>query len=312
MIGDVGGHSRALARLLERHGVRFDLPAGEYPTGQQWRAVNVDWPEDLVVVSVGDLVHRGPDSDGVIALVDHLMILGRWVQVVGNHEQLYVDRPVFGWPETISDDSIATLRRWWAEGRLRAAAAITTSQAPAGSGAPVKVGRTPVHPVRGSGVLVTHAGLTYGFWRAALGEPRTALDAAASLTAAAADGSLWLPGAMLGYQVNLAAGPVWAEAGTELLQSWALAQDPPQQWAERGHVAVACPFDQVHGHSSAWSWYDDRWLCPDELTHVITVDKGRRHVTGTIAGTRFTGIDPGHSKQAAPSFEPIVYAGNVT
>lgn len=58
LIGDVAGHLDVLRWALGAHGV--DLDTATIPDG-------------LVVVQAGDLVHRGPDSAGVIALVDRFL-----------------------------------------------------------------------------------------------------------------------------------------------------------------------------------------------------------------------------------------------
>ena len=52
VIGDVGGHLAELRRELVRLGA--DEETGELP-------------DDLTIVQVGDLVHRGPDSAGVVS-----------------------------------------------------------------------------------------------------------------------------------------------------------------------------------------------------------------------------------------------------
>jgi hypothetical protein len=112
VIGDVGGHGQALREELVRLGADPD-------TGTL--------PADLTVIQVGDLVHRGPDSAGVVGLVDHFLARrpDQWIQLVGNHEAQYLRDPAFAWGERLDTGTVATLRRWWGEGRLRVAAAIT-------------------------------------------------------------------------------------------------------------------------------------------------------------------------------------------
>ena len=140
VIGDVGGHLSALRFELVRLGA--DPHTGVLPPG-------------LTVVQVGDLIHRGPHSDDVVELVDRYLREqpDQWVQIVGNHEAFYLGEPVFRWPERVGDSTAATLQRWWADGSMRVAAALRTA---AGD------------------FLVTHAGLTAGFWRSVLGTPVTA------------------------------------------------------------------------------------------------------------------------------------------
>ena len=91
VIGDVGGHLSELRRELVRLGA--DEETGELPA-------------DLTIVQVGDLVHRGPDSAGVVRLVDrHLRARpGQWIQLVGNHEAQYLTAPAFAWPERLDEE----------------------------------------------------------------------------------------------------------------------------------------------------------------------------------------------------------------
>ncbi len=58
IIGDIGGHSEELFSALVRLGADPHT---------------LDLPPDLIVVQVGDLIHRGPDSVGVLAIVWEIM-----------------------------------------------------------------------------------------------------------------------------------------------------------------------------------------------------------------------------------------------
>ncbi|WP_258953386.1 metallophosphoesterase [Lentzea californiensis] len=73
-IGVVGGHADQLRRALR------ELGAG------------------LVVIQVGDLVDRGPDSLGVLHAVRERLGTG-WVQLVGNHEAQYLPGSEAFWPD---------------------------------------------------------------------------------------------------------------------------------------------------------------------------------------------------------------------
>ena len=265
VIGDIGGHLTQLTRALVRLGADPDT---------------LRLPSDLQVVQVGDLVHRGPDSAGVVALVDRLLTdqPGQWHQLAGNHEGQYVEVPAFDWPETIPADAQETLRRWWATGRMRVAAAVTLDD--------------------GDEVLVTHAGLTSGLHRR-LGHPQTADDAAAALEALrdGDPGALWRAGAMLGGAPDLAAGPMWAEAGAELAASWVVEE-------ERG---VRMPFMQVHGHSSVVGHErGEAVLRAPELRDRIQVQQADRHVAVRAAGGLLVGIDPGFGRTAHSRWAPLL------
>lgn len=288
VIGDIAGHPRPLLRLLVELGVQVDPEVvGLNPGKKRGDAVaelDMIWPDDLTIVSVGDLVHRGPDSAGVIALVDRLVREGRWHPVVGNHEQLYVDRRIFGWDEHIGAESAARLNRWWNEGLMHGSVAIATTT--------------------GRDRIVCHGGLTAGFWRN-VGAPRTAAEAAAAIRGSA--GALWTPGLMLGYQPSFEAGPVWAEAGMEVALSWLSSTDS----AER------IDFDQFHGHSSLVRWPratpGNPELIDVLLSHGarITVDHDRSHVDTLIHGHSITGVDPGHGQRAVTPWKAAVVEGTV-
>jgi hypothetical protein len=261
VIGDVAGHLDELRAELRRLGA-------DDATGRL--------PDDLTVVQVGDLVHRGPASDAVIALVDGYLTHqpGQWVQLVGNHEAQYLREPAFDWPERISAPSRDTLARWWASGQMRVAAS-----------------------VRGhaESFLITHAGLTTDFWRGTLLAPRSAEQAAAMINSLAGEDAdaIFRAGAMLhGRPRDIAVravGPVWAATACELLPGW---------------LGTTLPFSQIHGHDSIFDW---RRRCfranpdtdvADELAHRTTVDEQAKHEITVLAGGRIIGVDPGHGSQA--------------
>ena len=71
------------------------------------------------MVQVGDLIHRGPETGGVLNLVAQIIATqpARWVQLVGNHEALYLPgAPRFGWHEHLSDAGVDLLNGWWGAG----------------------------------------------------------------------------------------------------------------------------------------------------------------------------------------------------
>ena len=264
VIGDVGGQLPALVDQLAALGadpVTFTLPA------------------DLTVIQVGDLMHRGPDSPGVIDLVDRVMTEqpDQWVQLVGNHEALYLSLPQFHWPERLPGAFQEVINRWWGTARLRIAAA-------------VEVGGQDAQ------WLVTHAGLTQGFWRHFLGMPGSGVDAARALNRLV--GSLhekWLfrPGVMVTETIDLSAGPMWASAPDELIPSWR-------------EAALRMPFQQVHGHSSLIDWATGRHLGVPDRVGPFAQDDRLRHTTSLIGDRRIIGVDPGHARRPAPTWGPLV------
>ena len=252
VVGDVGGHLDDLVTELERLGA--DPDSGRLPA-------------DLTVIQVGDLVHRGPESDRVVALVDRYLHdqPGQWVQLVGNHEAQYLGEPLFEWPERLSPETAATLGRWWSSGQMRVAASVVTLR---------------------ESFLVTHAGLTTGFWRDVLGATGDVGEAERLLNGLAGRGEaeLFRPGHMLtGRRRTRAAGPIWAAASTELVPGW---------------VDRRLPFSQVHGHSSLYDWQQRRYRVPAGLVRVTRLDEDAKHETTTLDGGRIVGVDPGHGSLA--------------
>jgi hypothetical protein len=261
VIGDIGGHPDHLHRALTGIGVHG--PRGALP-------------DDVTVIQVGDLVDRGPDSAGVLRLVEHYLGTQpeRWIQLAGNHEAQYLPGGVAFWREKLSDADADTLRAWWSDGRLQVAAAVRTAD--------------------GDDVLLTHAGLTVDAWRE-LGEPMTAASAAFALNARP-EPLIWLGD---GFRTDSIAGPLWAEAGWELYEAWM------EFYSGGGFVA----FGQVHGHSSIVGFDDRSWRCPGRVRQRAAVDWDARHVRVRIGGRVFTGIDPKLGRTGAASWRPLVLDG---
>lgn len=251
VIGDVGGHLDQLQNELSR-------------LGADWRKARL--PEELTVIQLGDLVHRGPASPEVLALVDRFLTNqpGQWVQLIGNHEAQYLGRPLFDWPEHLGDDAVHLLQQWWSHGQMQAAAAVVTGA---------------------ESFLVTHAGLTADFWRRGLGAPADVEDAAAAINAliGSREDKLFRAGQMLGGgRGDRGAGPIWAAAGTELIPSW---------------LGTPLPFSQIHGHASVYDWRDRRFLASAAVARLTTVDEAAKHEITQLDGGRIIGVDPGHGQQ---------------
>ncbi len=292
LIGDVGGHLGALTKALVDLGV--DVAAAVVP-------------DDLTIVQVGDLIHRGPDSAGVVALVDRFLQRdpARWVQLVGNHESQLLPGGTSFFPEPQTDAACgATVRGWWRNGLLRVAYAFESAGVAVG-----QPGGRGVATVGAGGVLVTHAGLSCGAWRI-LGAPPDAAGVVARLDADKAELPLivWREGSVITGAHDAAAGPLWASAAESVAS-----------WVEAG---VVPPFSQVFGHSAIFRWEPGerpRW--DPEIAKLLesgaltgAVDEGARHVRLQFAardGARGAGptvwaIDPGHGVDGAARWAPLL------
>ncbi|MGC5033839.1 metallophosphoesterase [Micromonospora sp. DT229] len=239
IIGDVGGCADQLSQAVA--------------------SAQVD--PDTVVIQVGDLIDRGPDSSGVLAIVrQQLEDPQRWIQLIGNHESQYLGAELF-WPQRLPDEDAALLKSWWLRDRLRVAVAVRTAE--------------------GEELLITHAGLTVDAWRR-LGAPVTAATTADLL-------NTW-PEDILRHE----RGPLWAEAGPDLYDSWLHAADPP-------------PFGQVHGHSTIVDFRRRTWRCGERVRQRAVVDWEARHTYTRISRIRFIGVDPQHGRDGAPQWSPLVF-----
>ncbi|WP_394617022.1 metallophosphoesterase [Lentzea sp. JNUCC 0626] len=215
VIGDVGGHAELLRRALEEL--------------------------DGVVIQVGDLVDRGPDSMEVLEVVASR--LGPdWVQLIGNHEAQYLQGQEVFWPEPLPAEGVARLREWWRDGRMRVAAAVSSG---------------------GEEFLLTHAGVTLAVWQE-LGEPESAVKTAELLNERPE--VIWRMGV---HGRDPETGPLWAESGAALHEPWMryggivpfgqIHGHSTVDWQAR-HVRVRVNgrmfvgVDPGHGRSGAQSW----------------------------------------------------------
>lgn len=273
LLGDVGGHYDVLVRALHSLGVD----------------VATHWiPPDLTVVQVGDLVHRGPASAEIVALVDTFLTQDawwreakapvQWIQLWGNHEGHHIGGPQFGDPHRpyeVDDTTADTLARWYDDKLVKTAVAIRGEQ---------------------GDILVTHAGMSRPYWEHKLDQPPTAKAVATTLNRLSLQ-ETFCAGAMLGE--NRIAGVVWAECVSEVYISWTRAE---------------MPFHQVHGHTSPYWWNADRWSLgrfDHFLRDHVRIDKTRRHSTATFGDKHIYGIDPGLGAYGNAELGPFIVHGTV-
>jgi hypothetical protein len=260
LIGDVQGYSDRLTEALLALGV--DLDEGVIPEG-------------LTIIQVGDLVHKGPDSAGCIALVDRFLASSssQWIQLIGNHEAQYIGGTPVARNLPLALQQV--LRRWMDERRVRIAVAINSLE---------------LGPV-----LVTHSGITMSKWFA-IGRPETSIEAADALNDEldASPSTAFAAGKELDFGVE--PGVVWADACVDLLAGWT--------------NSGTLPFSQVHGHSSPYQWSVRAWWgnVPRQLLASAYADQVARHTRFMWPdGRGIIGIDPGYGiESAAAPLVPLV------
>ena len=255
VIGDVGGHVEHLRSSLASLGVSAS-----------------SWPHDLIVVQVGDLF-GGRNDVAVAELVEPHLEAARWVQLVGNWELEAVggSHVTNSNGRTADPAALRLFSEWHRAGMVRRAAALTSSAGVVG--------------------VITHAGVSHGFWRADLegdADGRRVVERLNSMPLS----QVARPGQMFGAADETAPGPIWSS------------------WAESWSWWETPPFAQVHGHSSPLNSYKQQWWdgTPDDLVDHAVASNG--HVTfhanpGTLP---FISVDPGlWDRSAVDALRPLVF-----
>jgi hypothetical protein len=279
LFGDTGGKVSLLRRGLEQVG--FDNATGKLP-------------EDLTVVHVGDLMHKG-STDATVAFVDRVMAAnpGQWVQLLGNHElQYFAGAPKF-WRESVHPDTVATVHRWWETGAAQLAWGLSTVE----KIGPLSLSARPF-PVPQKPLLVTHAGVTRDFWEVELGPFENIEGTVAELNALPLANFAEAGQLLYGFQPNFYAGPAWAICSSELWTSWHRSEEPS-------------PVLQVHGHTSPYDFSARsphwRWDAKD-LRAGSKVNPELRTVATPVAETLHIAIDPGYDAKkmaiSADAYQP--------
>lgn len=230
LFGDIGGHKELFEQSLIDLGCNVE--AGIIP-------------DDITIVQVGDLVDRGPDSNGVVDLVNKFIASDRWIQLVGNHEQRMLIGPNFDTPRSLSEpdeEHWAIIQTWRERGWLHLACGIEAED--------------------GEQYFITHAGLSMQFW-AINYDREEELSSLVELVNRHWDISTdegWYFG--VDTRRPQYPGVTWANCRRDLLPSWF-----------EGNL----PWNQVHGHSTLLPWGNMRdFVRPDNFEHV-TYDLHARH-----------------------------------
>lgn len=260
-------------------------------------------PEDLTIVHVGDLIHKGPDTSKVVELVDRLMKGNpdQWVQLLGNHEAQHVNpgqAPQF-WECDCTLQDVTVLQSWWNTGLMKIAWG-NDDLVPASFNQLTEDGSLPV-PWSDTGVLIVHGGLTRFWWEKVLKKTGSAVEAAALLNDENYQ-EVTVPGLLLGYPNN-GVGPVWAIGNVEVYPSW---------YKPFANGATGLPFHIIHGHTSSFKWEeehpDNQWwpMISNAFKKNTVVNHERRAIVTDIGGVYLIGIDPGFEVTTDLTAQPFV------
>ena len=265
VLSDTGGWLPQLLNTFDRLGI--DAEASTMPA-------------DLRVIHCGDLIHKGPYSTHLLAIVTGLMVNnpGQWVQLMGNHEAQHLPGAPRFWSCDCSPDDVGLMNVLHREGLLSPTFGLVDDR-------PLTVPDHPELTVGETSVFFSHGGLTQGFWKkeaAAATDPREAARLLNSLDLEV----VARPGLMLGEHISAdRVGPVWAVGNTEVFHTW----------RER---IQAMPFTQFHGHTTSFSYDRKRWWPGLELFQKsTTLLPEQRAVVTELNNNLMLGVDPGFNER---------------
>lgn len=260
VIPDIGGHATVFNSMLTQAGIH-----------------NYRIPNDMVVIQLGDLVHKGPDSAECVQIAQKLITANphTYIQLIGNHEAHYLGGvELYGRTGVVKipDDTINILKTWWKSGIMKVAYS-----------APTQYGDT----------LFTHGGLTKTLWQE-LQSPATATETASTLNRLRQNNQeiIFREGKLtLGGEARFNVGPLNARTGAELAY----------EWLKRGSM----PFTQIHGHETLYWWNDNTWHndVPPEVRNHANIDTVNKRTHLQIKDHHIFSIDPAFSIQP-PDYIP--------
>ena len=277
IFGDTGGHAKQLFKSLKEIGV--DIESGTIP-------------EDVRIIHLGDLIHKGPNSSQLLKTVNKLVRRNptRWVQLLGNHEFQHLEGSPYFWKCDCTHEDVDIIAEWLEMGLAVASFALPTFKT-----IKLEVSAKPKIELPDTGMLFTHAGLTWDWWNG-LGQPANPVEVSMHLNTFPVD-LITTPGELLGVQGGRP-GPVWAVGNTEVFNSWQNNNEP-------------MPFIQVHGHTSSYKWSRSEWWRKDagfkDFREATKLNPESRAVITRMSDNLLIGVDPGYSKLADTDKQPYLY-----
>jgi len=269
VFSDIGGHFNEFERGLNTHGASL---------------LDLHVPKDVRIIQVGDLVHKGPDSDKLVSSIDEITKKHnkQWIQLAGNHELPYVSTHNRFYPDRISEDSHRRLIEMNYDERLLKAYSITDSKS--------------------KDYLITHAGLTFqNFDSMRLPRLVKTSRSVSKILNNSGWSELSKAGVILGHPLNYKAGIFWADCVRELYASWY-------------NSDVIANFSQIHGHTSVYNWSKGEIRnrkYPDWLKENLKKNFNNRHTVFTHSNSRksmdFYAIDYGLGRKSfVKEIKPLI------
>ena len=278
VFGDTGGHAIPFFAALQNLGIDPD---------------ELIIPEGIQIVHLGDLIHKGPDSNIIIMVVNQIMIRNpdRWHQILGNHEYNYIQGAPKFWRGELNTEAWKILQSWFHKKKAQPAFYLPSTA----SFLIPKSLRFDSSLLTGKGILFTHAGVTRKFWKS-IESPATAKLASEVINSLPVT-QVAKPGIMLDSR-GANPGPVWALSTDEVFNSWNFEEDN-----ELGNIDM--PFVQVHGHTAGYYWRTRNWYNASKQFREATKLSPENRVSYTkVANSLQIGCDPAFSNTADLKVQP--------
>lgn len=247
-------------------------------------------PEGMTVIQVGDLIDRGPDSDGAFEIARSMLLSERYIQLVGNHEAQHLGGPKFitpGSKSELSGPKIRALKDLRKKGYLHMGVGIVTEYFDNDDN------------YYKDEYLITHGGLGVRFWQRYLAGETDLEKMVGSLNGLGS--RAYDAGGLLGYRKSIA-GPCWPLIWDEVMAEWI-----QYHWTTN----KVMPWHQVFGHGSIVYWYGPnegkyKSIHPDFVDNVSVINKESRISAVSYEGKHFYQVDPGYGVYSSWVAKPMV------
>lgn len=286
VFGDTGGHYTQLFTGLQKIGMTSDLTL----------------PSDVIVIHCGDLIHKGPNSNMIISMVDRIMSKnpGQWVQLAGNHEAQYFGGPTFWRDNKITSETVETLQQWYMDRLINFAYGIPAGATIHNLVTSKRGFATPDKPI-----LLTHAGLTQPFWEKILHSEEDVEKLAENINAlpiqTVTTSGVMLEGVVYSKGRSLPVGPAWAHSVQEVWASW-----KPYEIEQEGCTEL--PFIQIHGHTGPYDFSRNMWWAGTYrwFKQLSRVNNERKTLLTQVGDSLHIAIDPCYDKNAPDEPQPAL------
>lgn len=277
IFGDTGGHYQQLYNSLREIGMTEDYTL----------------PQDICVIHLGDLVHKGLYSVQILRMIDNIRWVnpGQWIQIIGNHEGQYLGGYQF-WSKRITQDGVRILNEWYDQGFLKFTHSIDASL-----DYPLTAKTKKEDYLLTSPLVFSHAGISLSFWLNNLSniQPKNFTKHIEKLSLI----DVHKPGIMLGegFDINSPVGPIWAHGINEV---WVM-------WRKFNNST----FNQIVGHIAPYTFEKNSYY-PGTLEifkESATLHEQERIVVSPLTIDESKWIffmDPGYGKVAYTDNQPYI------